>query len=284
MPYNTRAGWGYHLLTNMLPNAGNGTFTLRATAIDDAGNSFSLGSKTITCTNTAAVKPFGTIDTPASGETVSGTYVNFGWALTSMPHNIPVDGSTIWVYVDGKRLAHPTTYGNPRVDIAAGFPGYANTNASVGAYYLNTRNLTNGVHTIAWSVTDSAGRVDGIGSRYFEVNNPPPAQPAAEPKVLFRARAAVSGAVLLRTGYDPEAPLQSIADTVEVEQMERIELHLPAGVQTGCLVIGNDCRELPAGSALDGNVFYWQIGAPFLGEYDLRFDEVAVRVRVKSRY
>jgi hypothetical protein len=154
----------------------------------------------------------------------------------------------------------------------------------VGAYYLNTRNLTNGVHTIAWSVTDSAGRVDGIGSRYFEVNNPPPAQPAAEPKVLFRARAAVSGAVLLRTGYDPEAPLQSIADTVEVEQMERIELHLPAGVQTGCLVIGNDCRELPAGSALDGNVFYWQIGAPFLGEYDLRFDEVAVRVRVKSRY
>lgn len=290
MPYNTRAGWGYNLLTNMLANAdgspgrGNGTYTLRAIAIDDAGNSASLGSKTITCTNAAAVKPFGTIDTPASGETVSGVYANFAWALTPMPHNIPTDASTIWVYVDGKRLAHPTIYGDARVDIAMGFPGYANTNASIGAYYLNTKTLANGVHTIAWSVTDSAGRVDGIGSRYFEVNNPPPAQPAAEPKVMFRASAPVIGGVLLRTGYDPEAPLQSIADAVEVEQMERIELHLPSGVQSGCLVIGDSCTQLPAGSTLDGNLFYWQIGAPFLGDYDLRFDDVAVRVRVKSRY
>jgi hypothetical protein len=92
--------------------------------------------------------------------------------------------------------------------------------------------------------------------------------------------------VLLRTGYDAAAPMQSVADLVEVEQMERIELHLPSGVQSGCLVIGEDCRNLPAGSTLDGNVFYWQIGAPFLGEYDLRFtgsDEIAVRVRVKGR-
>jgi hypothetical protein len=138
MPYNTRAGWGYQLLTNMLPNAdgsagkGNGTYTLRATAFDDAGNSVSLGSRTITCTNAAAVKPFGTIDTPASGETISGVYVNFGWALTPMPHNVPVDGSTIWVYVDGKRLAHPTTYGNARADIVSSFPGYTNTNTAVG--------------------------------------------------------------------------------------------------------------------------------------------------------
>jgi hypothetical protein len=290
MPYNTRAGWGYQLLTNMLPNAdgspgrGNGTYTFRATAIDAAGNMISLGSKTITCTNAAAVKPFGTIDTPASGETVSGVYANFAWALTPMPHNIPTDASTIWVYVDGQRLAHPAMYGDARADIAASFPGYANTNASVGAYYLNTKNLTNGVHTIAWSVTDSAGRVDGIGSRYFHVNNPPPAQPAAEPKIMFRASAPMVGGLLLRTGYDPEAPLQSVGDTVEVEQMERIELHLPSGVRSGCLVVGDSCSELPAGSTLDGNIFYWQIGAPFLGDYDLRFDDVAVRIRVKSRY
>jgi hypothetical protein len=280
----------------MLPNAdgsagkGNGTYTLRAYAFDDAGNSVALGSRTITCTNAAAAKPFGTIDTPASGETLSGVYVNFAWALTPMPHNIPVDGSTIWVYVDGNRLAHPATYGNPRSDIASGFPGYANTNTSVGAYYLNTKVLSNGIHTIAWSVTDSAGRVDGIGSRYFEVNNPAPAQPAAsaEPKYALRASTPVSGGVLLRTGYDPEALLQSVGDTVEVEQMERMELHLPAGVQSGCLVIGEECGELPAGSTLEGNVFYWQLGAPFLGEFELRFtgsvEEATVRVRVKSRY
>jgi hypothetical protein len=206
-----------------------------------------------------------------------------------MPHNIPVDGSTIWVYVDGNRLAHPTTYGNPRADITAILPGYANSNSAVGAYYLNTRNLPNGLHTIAWSVTDSAGRVDGIGSRYFEINNAPPAQPSAapaEPKQALRASAPVQAGVLLRTGYDPEAPLRAVADAVEVEQLERIELHLPPGVRRGCLVAGDDCSELPAGSTLDGNVFYWQIGAPFLGEYELRFagrDDVAVRVRVKRR-
>ena len=31
--------------------------------------------------------------------------------------------------------------------------------------------LANGIHTIAWSVTDNQGRADGIGSRYFWVQN-----------------------------------------------------------------------------------------------------------------
>ena len=31
--------------------------------------------------------------------------------------------------------------------------------------------MTNGLHTIAWSVTDSAGRIEGIGSRFFTVVN-----------------------------------------------------------------------------------------------------------------
>jgi hypothetical protein len=122
------------------------------------------------------------------------------------------------------------------------------------------------------------------------VNNVQSAQPAAaaalEPKSALRASAVVEGGVLLRTGHDPEALMQSVADLIEVEQLERIELHLPSGVQSGCLVVGEECRELPAGSTLDGNVFYWQIGAPFLGEYRLRFtgrEEIAVRVRVKGR-
>jgi hypothetical protein len=32
--------------------------------------------------------------------------------------------------------------------------------------------LENGVHTISWVVTDDAGVSDGIGSRYFTVQNP----------------------------------------------------------------------------------------------------------------
>jgi len=31
--------------------------------------------------------------------------------------------------------------------------------------------LANGIHNIAWSVTDDQGHVDGIGSRFFWVLN-----------------------------------------------------------------------------------------------------------------
>src|SRR4029079_8918227 len=80
LPHQTRAGWGYLLLTNMLPNQGNGTFKLYADADDVDGHSVLLGSRTITCTNSTATAPFGAIDTPAQGETISGTaYNNFGW-------------------------------------------------------------------------------------------------------------------------------------------------------------------------------------------------------------
>ena len=52
-------------------------------------------TRTITCDNANAVKPFGAIDTPDQGGTVSGTtYTNFGWALTPQPNMIPTDGSS----------------------------------------------------------------------------------------------------------------------------------------------------------------------------------------------
>ena len=72
-PRNTRAGWGYLMLTNFLPGLGNGTFRLTAIADDADGHSTTLGTKTITCTNSTATAPFGAIDTPAQGGTVSGS-------------------------------------------------------------------------------------------------------------------------------------------------------------------------------------------------------------------
>jgi photosystem II stability/assembly factor-like uncharacterized protein len=170
-PLNYRAGWGYMLLTNSLPDGGNGTFTLHAIATDKEGNQVSLGQKTITCDNRAAVKPFGAIDTPTQGGSAFGSaFVNFGWALTPPPKSIPFDGSTITVWVDGLPLGHPA-YNNYRADVATKFPGYANSNGAVGYYYLDTTGYENKVHTIAWSVADSDGAVDGIGSRYFQILN-----------------------------------------------------------------------------------------------------------------
>jgi hypothetical protein len=171
LPMAERAGWGYLLLTNMLPNRGNGTFTLWAIARDYDGHSTTLGSRRIEGTNQSSVVPFGTIDTPAQGATVSGTVVNFGWALTPPGATIPIDGSTITVYVDNVPIGHPV-YNNPRSDIASLFPGYANTSGPVGYFMLDTTRYANGVHTISWLVVDSAGRAAGMGSRYFTIANP----------------------------------------------------------------------------------------------------------------
>jgi hypothetical protein len=170
-PNAGRAGWGYMLLTNMLPSGGNGSYALHAWAIDGDGSRTLLGSRTISCSNSSATRPFGTIDTPDQGQTVSGSaYVVFGWALTPQPGTIPTSGSTIQVYVDGVPLGSPV-YNQYRSDIATLFPGYANSNGAVGYFFLDTTALANGLHTIAWSVTDDLGRADGIGSRYFWVLN-----------------------------------------------------------------------------------------------------------------
>jgi hypothetical protein len=176
-PENASAGWGYLMLTNELPSnngspgVGNGTYNIHAIAHDLAGNSTDLGVKTIVVDNKDALAPFGGIDTPSQGGTVSGTaYVNFGWALTPLPAAIPIDGSTIWVYIDNVAVGHPV-YDNPRSDIQALFPGLNNTNGAVGYFYIDTTKYANGVHTIAWSVTDNAGHASGIGSRYFTVQN-----------------------------------------------------------------------------------------------------------------
>lgn len=171
LPFASRAGWGYMLLTNMLPGGGNGTYRLHAYVEDVDGHSTFLGTRTITGNNSAGTLPFGAIDTPGQGETVSGVITNWGWALTPQPANIPTDGSTIDVLIDGVVVGRPT-YAFDRADIAALFRGYANTNSAVGYFTIDTRTLSNGVHTIAWVVRDSMGRAQGIGSRYFTVQNP----------------------------------------------------------------------------------------------------------------
>lgn len=174
---NNMAGWGAQLLTNMLPGVGgnalgNGTYRIHAIATNGAGQTADLGVRALTVDNARALLPFGTIDTPAQGATASGSaYVNFGWALTPNPGNvIPKDGSTIWVFIDNKPVGHPV-YDNNRADISGLFPGLQNSNGAVGYYHIDTTKLSNGLHTISWSVTDTAGNAQGLGSRFFNVQN-----------------------------------------------------------------------------------------------------------------
>jgi len=291
-PFQFRAGWGYQMLTNGLPNSsgagapGNGTYKLHAIAFNKGGLQIELGTKTITVDNAHAAKPFGTIDTPAQGGTIYGTdSVNFGWALTPQPGVIPVDGSTITVVIDGVAVGHPT-YNQPRSDIASTFPNYKNSAGAVGFLHLDTTMLANGVHTISWNVFDDQGRGEGLGSRYFNVLNTGASGVTAVEDVIDEsvAREGVRVRHGLNLDRRPE-PIAQEADggySVTMEEVGHIQLHL--GAASGNMLLQGEPQPLPTGSTLKGGVFYWQPGPGFLGEYTMQFerpDGVRILVRVK---
>jgi hypothetical protein len=298
-PNNYKAGWGYLMLTNALPGQGNGTFILYANVVDKEGNVVNLGTKTIYCDNAHAVKPFGAIDTPAQGGTVSGSkYINFGWALTPLPNTIPTNGSTITIWVDGVPLGHPV-YNEKRPDVAALFPTYNNSAGAGGHFYLDTTAYPNGVHTIAWSVKDDAGNTDGIGSRYFTIQNTGAAlsQESQAVFTVFNDQGSVFDVdisqihmdyfqpVQVKKGYNRDmAPQILYPDdsgniTVEINQLERIAVYLPGAFESlsteryGYQVIGYGLKALPIGSSFNARegVFSWQPGPGFIGVYELVF-------------
>ncbi|HET7219184.1 MAG TPA: hypothetical protein VFJ02_14105, partial [Vicinamibacterales bacterium] len=288
-PRYVRGGWGFMVLTNMLPSQGNGTYTLYVHAIDRELHSVQLGARVMTCNNEQATRPFGAIDTPAQGGTASGSaYLNFGWALTPLPKTIPINGSTIAVLVDGAAVGN-VTYNNFRSDIATLFPGYNNTNGAVGFRVIDTTALTDGLHTISWVVSDDQGSSEGIGSRYFNVANSSGALTAAGHAVgAFDSAVAAAVAetpfdrspVLARRGWDPDGawrsyvPGRSGSTLVRTEEIGRVELRLGlAGDVAGYLRVGERLEPLPVGSQFDAatGTFTWAPGVGYIGSYDLTF-------------
>ncbi len=310
-PLNHRAGFGFMILTNMLPNQGTGGFRIHVVAEDVEGRQMLLGSRTLFGTNTTATQPFGTIDAPAQGQTITGSnYLNWGWALTPQPAMIPTDGSTIQVIVDGAPVGNPT-YNLFRPDVAGAFPGLANTNGPVGYRAIDTTGLAEGLHTISWTVTDTRPGTSGIGSRYFTVANSADAQPppgpgnvssehalsdlvvAATPVGLPAAphsqrRAAslepvpVSDAnVIMQRDAAARRVLRGDRDRpreVMMAPLERLELALDTpskacgGTWAGYLVRDELLSDLPVGASLDpSGTFYWQPGPGFAGRFPLLF-------------
>ena len=294
-PLNGRAGWGLMVLTNMLPNQGNGTYVFHIWIEDREGNTVLLGSRTMTCDNASSTLPFGAIDTPTQGGVASGTgFVNFGWALTPQPKAIPIDGSTITVLIDG--VAQGTvSYNHERPDIESLFPGLRNTagtNGAVGFRIIDTTRLTNGLHTISWTVIDDQGAVEGIGSRYFTVSNEVTAGTAAAAQaaaagVTANAAAIATAtrsdtAVLGRRGWDLAGQWQRYGvdgegrSVIRGEEIDRFEVSLGTSRgerYTGYVRVGDALAALPIGSRLDAETgsFTWAPGVGFVGSYDLVF-------------
>jgi hypothetical protein len=309
-PLNYRGGWGFMVLTNMLPDlsrarptGGNGSFRLHAYAIDLEGMASYLGTKWFGANNSAATRPFGSLDTPAQGGTASGSaYMVFGWAISPRA-TIPTNGSSITVYVDGIPVGNPT-YNQYRSDIATMFPGYANSNGAVGYLPLNTTLLSNGTHTISWVVTDNQGNSDGIGSRYFTVQNGATGAMTAAAVESSTVAAgthgtAVGQAVEAITDVPPDYSVVEVkkvasddptpqmvfpewSGTIQVKSVETEHVEVRVGNQfdeAGGLyegyIVAHDgrLRPLPVGSSLDkqtGN-FKWQPGPGFVGTYELVF-------------
>ncbi|HEY7500088.1 MAG TPA: hypothetical protein VH740_16320 [Vicinamibacterales bacterium] len=290
-PRNTSGGWGFMVLTNMLPSQGNGTYVFVIHAQDREGAWTQLGTRTMTCANATATLPFGAIDTPEQGGVASGAgYINFGWALTPMPKTIPTDGSTITVMVDGISLGS-VSYNHFRSDIASLFPGFSNTNGAIGFRVIDTTLLANGTHTIVWVVTDNAGTTQGIGSRFFTVSNgvgavtassaTAGAVPVPSPSLVASLPAA-DDVVWGRRGFDLDAPFDAYRSTpvrritLRGEEIDRFELALGerAGTSlTGYVRVGSELSPLPIGSQLDPatGAFTWTPGVGFVGNYDLVF-------------
>jgi hypothetical protein len=242
-PFNYRAGWGYMMLTNFLPNSGNGTFKIHAIAEDLEGNQITLGQKTIICDNAHAVKPFGAIDTPAQGGIASGDhYRNQGWVLTPSPNMIPVDGHTIKVWIDGVQVGK-CKYNIYRQDIAVLFPGYANSNGALAYFDFDTTVYDNRVHTMQWTAVDSAGNTDGIGSRYFSTqntgagkdkNSAPASSNDLSPKDIFPKDTSVSG-ISVRGGqgrqFRAELPGVAWTNLEPVAFIQGYGSHIQPGIQ-----------------------------------------------------
>jgi hypothetical protein len=198
-------------------------------------------------------------------------------------------GGTVTVLIDGAAVGSPGGW-SPRIDLTPLFPAseYPGITSALAVFSFDTTTLANGVHTIAWVVSDDQGSAAGVGSRYFRVFNTSASLVAASTAAAAPSRTltledevfgadADSSGVDARRGYLLDLPLRHYrANTagrvvVQSEELDRIELQT-AGASAGYLVSNNALRPLPIGSRLDaGGLFRWQPGPGFVGRYDLAF-------------
>ncbi len=355
-PNKNSAGWGFMMLTPMLPHVinsqpygGQGALTIYAIATDTNGNKTVLGRSwdpaspsyatptAIGMTNDTIAKPFGAIDTPGQGQTIGGVFNNFGWAITPDSNTtggeggdilIPINGSTMTVFIDALPVAlvaynqcrgtvgNPVPggvfcnddvaniFGNPtpqapltsRTSNPTKFRNLDGARAAIGAYTFNTATLSNGLHTIAWSVSDSLARNEGIGSRFFIVSNgaaSPLTQTTAfaAPQVLGAAatlehHSRVTGRVWGRTGFDLGTAWTTMharddgTFVVRLTELGRLELWFGDVVDAGYVVANGTLQPLPVGATLAGPRFGWMPPAGYTGPYQLAFVRGGERIDV----
>jgi hypothetical protein len=276
-PMNYRGGWGYLMLTRGLIWDGKGPFKIYVVATDREGNTTQIGSKTITIDNSGATKPFGAIDTPGPGATISGTYPNTGWVLTPFGTTTgSITASGVQVYIDGV-LVPGTPSMSSRSDVSAAFPTF-NTGQAGRGLFIDTTKYANGTHTIGWLVTDSLGNADGVGSRFFKIQNSgqvtTTSQLINQPATMLRG-IDNGAAVLVATSVDPKARRRTVRPDafgrrhVRIAELDPVVVRQVNG-DAAYLVANGQLRALPLGAAFDAKTgtFFWQTSAGYVGDYE----------------
>jgi phosphodiesterase/alkaline phosphatase D-like protein len=305
-PMNYQSGWGFLLKTITLPNNGNGTYMLIAKATDIEGNTVTLGSKTITADNVNNIKPFGGIDKVEMADAEGGNLVSSGWALTPKPNTIPKDGSTITLYLDGV-VQGSAVYNQFRKDVATSFPAY---NYNAGATFsIDTTLLGVGHHTIVWSVQDSAGNIDTVGSENFIIEESENISLTIPDGMTFKSLKDLELNVpasfaqpVVKKGFGSESEISIVTmdeigiGIVNLEEMEAVELKLSENITAamGYMVSGDGLRDLPIGTNLDrvSGTFSWVPVAGHFGEYlmvfitadsDGQLSKTKVRITIEAK-
>jgi hypothetical protein len=197
-----------------------------------------------------------------------------------------IGADKVQVAIDGVFLPGTPSMSD-RTDISSGFPQFNTTGAGRGLF-IDTTQYSDGPHTIGWLVTDSGGKADGVGSRFFTVANGTSALTvagAAPSASEIETLPLDASALRMRRGWDGDSDLQFLeADTagrmvVAGEELDRIEVRLDEfgdALWSGYLRVGRELRALPIGSHLDARgTFTWQPGVGFVGTYDLVFVRTA---------
>jgi len=310
-PQAHRAGWGYTLVTNALPDVqrglrhgGQGTFELSAVAVDDDNQFTVLGRQAITVDNDHATIPFGAIATP-SVAAPAATITSVGWALTQRGKCIDVSRTDSYtVYVDG--VPRTLTQGGASANwfpgladpqIAAAYPGLCNTTNALAAYRVDVTRLglENGLHTLRWDATDAGGNVGSIGNAAFFVAAGMVVRPEVSDDLPARLGLESSLASFTTRTGDIHAQFGTAASPFEIVRSSttgtfslgmpasgRLALDLGGPIETGYEVVGSELRPLPGGSYLDrsGGLFTWAPPPSHSGSFHLVFVAAGERIDV----
>ena len=319
-PINYRAGWGFLVLTNMLPNQGTGTFTLHMRAFDLEGQQTVLGLRD---DHRAEQHRDGAVRSDRHAGAGRDRRRNQLRELRLGAVARPSRGSARRRLGDGvhrrRGVGSPGGWTRAR-DLKPLFPDYPGVRRALGVSASTRRRYANGLHTIAWVVTDVGG-VTAVWAAGTSRSSTPggrsrrrrraapcvrPVPISASPSTKWAARMHGAGGrsrgIRSRRPGPPRrhrhrrraAGVDGRARSPRAPPRSRRRQAKPGDNYAGYLVVNGRLRELPNGSSFDParGAFYWQPGLGYVGNYELLFvrtsadgarERIPVNVTIQDR-